>query len=120
MDALAKGFLHTQKPHYQLHGEALTWLMGRRWTGNIRELRTLMVRAALLAVGPEISKDDLMQLALTGDAVSSQRPFHSEVIDAWRSHGRSPSAAAKALGIHRATVHRHLRQHRKMRGELSS
>ena len=43
----------------RLSAEALKWLMSQDWPGNIRELKNLLERSALLAAGPEIKLQDL-------------------------------------------------------------
>jgi two-component system response regulator HydG len=40
-----------RKPGRNFHPGALAWLSGRRYSGNIRELRNLIERATLLADG---------------------------------------------------------------------
>jgi transcriptional regulator with GAF, ATPase, and Fis domain len=44
----------------RLSAEALNWMNDYPWPGNIRELRNLMERTALLTRGPEIGLVDLM------------------------------------------------------------
>jgi DNA-binding NtrC family response regulator len=41
---------------------ALAWLAGRRYSGNIRELRNLIERATLLADGDSIDRLHLMEM----------------------------------------------------------
>jgi len=48
-----------RRPGRRLSAEALAWLAGRRYSGNIRELRNLIERATLMADGEEIGLADL-------------------------------------------------------------
>lgn len=56
---LAEYFLQHQNPNLQLSGEASELLEAYHWPGNIRELRNTMMKAAVLAAGPEIEPSDL-------------------------------------------------------------
>ena len=112
--SLAEGFLSDLSRSMKLTESAKAWLLGRRWSGNIRELRSLITRVALLKPdGNDIDSEALEALAEPRLGTQKPKPLRAEVLEAWRQHGHSPSAAAKALGIHRATVHRHLREERR-------
>ena len=50
----------TGRPPARLAPDALAWLLDHGWPGNIRELRNLMERTALLCRSPEIGLPDLM------------------------------------------------------------
>jgi two-component system response regulator AtoC len=50
----------TGRPPARLAPDALAWLLDYGWPGNIRELRNLMERTALLCREPEIGLQDLM------------------------------------------------------------
>jgi transcriptional regulator with PAS, ATPase and Fis domain len=52
-----------RKNKRQFTPAALSWLSGRRYTGNIRELRNLIERATLLADGELIDRPHLTELA---------------------------------------------------------
>lgn len=61
---LARLFLHQYgekfgKKFTNLTEDARAALLGHVWTGNVRELRNIMERAALMACGPELDADDL-------------------------------------------------------------
>ena len=61
---LAKLFLHQYGEKFGKKFTALTdsarqALLGHDWTGNVRELRNIMERAALMACGPELDAADL-------------------------------------------------------------
>jgi len=62
---LAKHFLSHYcgkygKPAMLLSADALAAMAGHEWRGNVRELRNLMERCALLATGAEVSRDGLL------------------------------------------------------------
>ena len=52
-----------RRPGRRLSAAALAWLSGRRFAGNIRELRNLIERATLLADGEIIDRVHLTELA---------------------------------------------------------
>lgn len=98
---------------------ALTWLSGRRFTGNIRELRNLIERATLLANGEWIdvahlddpldvvpaATDDAFRLNEVVDLISLERRYL-----AWakaRPDG-DPASLAGRLGISQRTLYRKL------------
>jgi DNA-binding NtrC family response regulator len=61
---LARLFLHQYaekfgKKFTDLTEHARAALLGHVWTGNVRELRNIMERAALMACGPELDAEDL-------------------------------------------------------------
>ena len=63
---LANHFLHKIKPGVRLSAEAAGVLGQHSWPGNIRELRNVITKAAVLAVGEEIAGPDLAaQLQMT-------------------------------------------------------
>jgi len=101
---------------------AQAWLSGRRYNGNIRELRNLIERASLLADGEAI---DVQHLTEIGDDLPPALPtvgnsFQvTEVIDlatleqrylAWARGWLTddPAALAGQLGISRRTLYRKL------------
>jgi transcriptional regulator with PAS, ATPase and Fis domain len=52
-----------RKSDRKFTGSALEWLGGRRYSGNIRELRNLIERASLLADGDSIDRAHLTEMA---------------------------------------------------------
>src|SRR5881398_1308392 len=67
----AKRFNREVKP---LTGEALRSCVGREWKGNVRELRSAIEQALLLAPGPEITLADLSGAAAGKSAAPSTGP----------------------------------------------
>lgn len=111
-----------RKSKRQLSPAALNWLAGRRYSGNIRELRNLIERATLLADGDYIERQNLTEMA---DDMPPQPPISashfalSEVVDLarleqlyleWvsRQHGDDLPALAAQLGISQRTLYRKL------------
>jgi transcriptional regulator with PAS, ATPase and Fis domain len=98
---------------------ALTWLSGRRFTGNIRELRNLIERATLLANGELIDVADLDDPVDVVPAATDHAFRLNEVVDlaslerrylAWakaRPDGDLASLAGR-LGISQRTLYRKL------------
>ncbi len=56
---LANYFLEQQDPRMRFSAAALDVLVGHSWPGNIRELRNVVIKAALLAMDPVIVPEDL-------------------------------------------------------------
>ncbi|MDP1606646.1 MAG: sigma 54-interacting transcriptional regulator [Rhodocyclaceae bacterium] len=78
---LAKSFLKRLSGDRGLHfsASALAALMGRKYTGNIRELRNLVERASILADGNEITP---CHLDMEADAISPPMPTYSAPVPA--------------------------------------
>ncbi|HZZ85953.1 MAG TPA: sigma-54 dependent transcriptional regulator [Anaeromyxobacteraceae bacterium] len=87
------------------------------WPGNIRELRNVLERAALLASGPVLGPDDLFfqpaaaaipapDLALTLAEV--ERRHVAQVLAACNG---KVDAAARSLGVPRSSLYQKLKQH---------
>ncbi|MGE5472389.1 MAG: sigma-54 interaction domain-containing protein [Bacteroidota bacterium] len=102
---------------------ALAWLGGRRYSGNIRELRNLIERATLLADGDHITLHNLTEMA---DGLAEVAPGTSdnfqlnEVVDlatlemrylAWAEAQlpADPAMLAMRLGVSQRTLYRKIR-----------
>ncbi len=111
-----------RKPGRQFTPLALGWLSGRRFSGNIRELRNLIERASLLADGESIDLAHLTEMA--DDILPAGRELRggflvNEVVDLaelerryleWarlRSGGDTVTLAAQ-LGVSQRTLYRKL------------
>jgi len=101
------------RPAPRLTGEALTALRAYGWPGNVRELSNVLERSVLLTDGPWIDAPNLPELS-TGHATGTLlKPAleHFERAHIHRvlaQHGGDKKGAAKALGVHLATLYRHL------------
>ena len=119
----------------QITAKALSRLMGYRWPGNIRELENVLSRAAILCDGETIKSHDLDMVGLgkpggaaaeapdrveipaidldrLGDGESLKdvtdravRAVERAAITAALRRDRNPAAAAKRLGISRASIY---------------
>ncbi|MGE5717103.1 MAG: sigma-54-dependent transcriptional regulator [Acidobacteriota bacterium] len=116
---LAKDFLdefvcaHTRKKARGLTAEAESALQSYAWPGNIRELRNVMERAALLCEGDAIGLEHLPEsLTRKRKAVSIEGGENLSMEAVESDHIRkvlklcegSRSQAARLLGIHRSTL----------------
>jgi DNA-binding NtrC family response regulator len=117
---LAKDFLEELRGSGTAHGvlglatEAEVALQSYAWPGNIRELRNVMERAALLASGRDLIGADLLPDAVvrSGRAAGLDAVGDLSLEALEREHiakvlgicGHSRSQAARLLGIHRSTL----------------
>jgi len=109
-----------RKPGRKFTPAALAWMSGRRYSGNIRELRNLIERATLLADGDSI---DLPQLLDMADDIPAVRPGDdgafrlNEIVDlgtlekrylAWAQQRATADQAglAERLGVSLRTLYR--------------
>jgi len=109
-----------RKPGRRISAAALAWLSGRRYAGNIRELRNLIERATLLADGDVIDlvhltdlADDLPPLlAPSSGAFVIGEPVSLEDLErrylAWvkARPGGDTAALAQCLGVSQRTLYR--------------
>jgi len=97
------------RPNLELSDEALEKLMSYQWPGNVRQLRNVIDSAVVLANSDTIQVTDLGLRDAGGDEFESLRIDHWErrlIEEALkRTEGNVP-AAAKLLGIGRATLYR--------------
>jgi DNA-binding NtrC family response regulator len=109
-----------RRPGRTLTPAALAWLSGRRFSGNIRELRNLIERATLLADGDSIDLPQLLDMAddIPAARVADDGAFRlGEIVDlgslekrylAWAQQhaGNDPARLAEQLGISLRTLYR--------------
>ena len=104
--ALAGVLLKRLEPdlgHKVLSTSALAMLVAHAWPGNIRELSSVLYRAAALASGPEILAQ---HLSLRATEVGPRRALPRPNVDVQAllaSHAGNVSAAARAAGVPRTT-----------------
>jgi DNA-binding NtrC family response regulator len=121
----ARRFQREVKP---LTGEALRACLAHPWKGNVRELRSAVEQALLLAPGGEITATDLFGGAPLPDGAgpightalpasfreakeavvqSFEREFLGEAL---RRHGGNITKAAEELGMHRQNLQQKMRE----------
>ncbi|RME28084.1 MAG: FHA domain-containing protein [Deltaproteobacteria bacterium] len=97
-------------PDARVTEDALALLRRHRWPGNIRELRNVLTRAYVMA-GPVIDAQALSFHDIgrpappprdTATLRDAERAYIQQVL---AQHGGNRSAAARALGIARSTLH---------------
>jgi len=115
---LARHFLAQHDPRLSLSSSAIALLEAQPWPGNIRELRNVVTKAAVLAQDQEISAADLpiaislryvAESAATADLESIEK--HA-ILDALTASGGHQQRAAAQLGISRRTLNRKLKLYR--------
>ncbi len=102
---------------------AMERLVAHAWPGNIRELRNVIERAAILSRGKTLVLDDAFDAAtqsgsadapsttgLTGTLADVERSYILNVLDAcgWQIRGRNQ--AAERLGLHPSTLYSRMRK----------
>ena len=91
-------------------------LVAHAWPGNIRQLRAVLERLHVLAPGAEVTPDTLARVGSleSADAAQRVRPKtelrSDEVRRLLEERGGSVAEIADALGVHRSTIYRWLRQ----------
>jgi len=114
-----------------LSGEALRACAAHEWKGNVRELKSAIEQALLLAAGPEITAADLVGRAESGNAGAallddgdgaSPRSFREAkdqmveaferqfISDALRRHGGNITKAAEEVGMYRQNFQQKMRE----------
>jgi transcriptional regulator with PAS, ATPase and Fis domain len=131
-ESLLEGFAEA-KPgqHYELNPDALLLLARQRWPGNIRELRNVLERAAVLSDTPMLGAAEIHAAlkvsapahaeeafapqptaAAASDLPAAERHaqamshYERRLIERALQEAPSVSAAAKRLGLGRATLYR--------------
>jgi two-component system, NtrC family, response regulator AtoC len=116
---LAEAGARTGGQHQQrLSRTALARLEAHSWPGNIRELRNVIERAALICPDEEIGEEHL-QLAEPAERASGAGSLHADVeslerkriLEALEACGGNQTRAAQKLGISRGTLLSRLKQY---------
>jgi DNA-binding NtrC family response regulator len=111
---LAKYFLTEHAEGLRFSDCALAALTCYKWPGNIRELRNVVTRAAVLAQHSEIRAEDL-PLAAHGESGRAVSPVNLDgmerrmILEALAATGGHQQQAANRLGISRRTLSRKLK-----------
>ena len=118
-------------PRKRLTHEANQLLLGYDWPGNIRDLRNVMERAAVLTessvIGPEALPEEILNKGNKVGIEQSQLSMASSrngthivplkelerraIIDALSQLGFNATQAAKSLGISKATLYRKIKEY---------
>jgi transcriptional regulator with PAS, ATPase and Fis domain len=116
---LAYHFLHEVDPRLELSEDALNLLEDYNWPGNVREIRNVITRAAVLAESWEIRAEDLnlkmsAEKPASGPELKHQLGGLEEQVirEALERSGGRQDLAAVLLGISRRTLLRRLKEYR--------
>ncbi len=116
---LARYFLSQHDPLMRFSDAAIELLAAHAWPGNIRELRNVVTKAAVLAESEQIGPEDLPALS-AGSLGDSARNGHAvptsldgaerkTILEALAATGGHQQKAAERLGISRRTLSRKLK-----------
>ncbi len=119
---LAQYFLQQQNPALALSAEAMGMLQAYSWPGNIRELRNVITKAAVLVRGEEIDARDLpitlnfrprptgpVPINQVAAAANLDRIEKSTILETLAKTNGHQQRAAELLGISRRTLSRKLK-----------
>ncbi|CAH0300324.1 sigma-54-dependent Fis family transcriptional regulator [Pseudomonas brassicacearum] len=100
----------------QLSSAALECLLGYHWPGNVRQLRHVLRYACAVCEASVVQLSHLPESMHRVDAADhgpepSASPERQALLDALVRHRWKPTAAARALGISRATLYRRVHLH---------
>lgn len=115
---LAELFLRQHNPALRIAPDVMEVLQGYSWPGNIRELRNVVIGAAILAANRELRVSDLPESILnTAHQPRLEQLTRIEemerrmILQALTQTGGHHRKAAEMLGISRRTLSRKLRQY---------
>ena len=122
IDALAEHFLQDAarrlgRPVQRLAPEARSLLLRYGWPGNVRQLKNVIERSAVLATGEVIRAQDLPEALRGPEAAPAGASPIVPLAEVERAHiqrvlehcGGNKKAAAEILGIDRSTLYAKLR-----------
>lgn len=107
--------LHPRPPRPRCTPDALAALSDGEWPGNVRQLRQVVATALTRSMSCDITIDDLPG-GYAGTARGRrqsglERAEREALLTALRAAGWDREAAARGLGISRATIYRKLKRH---------
>ena len=115
---LAQHFLLEHNPKLSFSPEVVDKLCTYAWPGNVRELRNVVVRAAVLAHGPQIVVQDLpeefVQSVFTGglhELAVLPGLEKAAILKALQESSGHQERAAERLGISRRTLQRRIKSY---------
>jgi DNA-binding NtrC family response regulator len=100
-----------------VRGEAMEAILACPWPGNVRELRNVVQHAFVVGDGPILEREDLTpelrgEPPRGGEAEQSLRQIERQrLLDTLRATRGRKQAAARQLGMSRATLWRKLKEH---------
>jgi transcriptional regulator with PAS, ATPase and Fis domain/ligand-binding sensor domain-containing protein len=105
----------TDTPGHDMSQEAMQSLMGYEWPGNVRELKSAIESAAISCQGSVIQAADLPPhiVGATADQLSAPDPRlrkKQRVLEALQRSQGNRAAAARLLGVSRATLYLWLKE----------
>jgi sigma-54 dependent transcriptional regulator, acetoin dehydrogenase operon transcriptional activator AcoR len=107
--------LRPEPPRPRCTPQALAVLAGGEWPGNVRQLRQVVATALVRSLSCDITVDDLPDAGCwTGRDRRGSRLEQAErqaLVAALRDAAGDAEAAARDLGISRATIYRKLKRH---------
>ncbi|HAM53433.1 MAG TPA: sigma-54-dependent Fis family transcriptional regulator [Nitrospiraceae bacterium] len=119
MSGLVRHFLHIfHASHTEISSEVMSLIRAYPWPGNVRELKNVLERALLLARGRQLSPEHFPGVDISAgpaDAVGGEMKDIEQIEEDYlrtvieRSGGDIPAAARK-MGISRATLYRRLKK----------
>lgn len=116
-DEIVRALFVEIEPNVRVQDGALAQMRQLRWPGNIRELRNaitrLIIRAESNTITAALVKNELLPGAETGGMHITDRAFAAladdDIETVFKRCHSNISATARALGISRTTVYKHLR-----------
>jgi two-component system, NtrC family, nitrogen regulation response regulator NtrX len=124
---LARACADNRRPRLRMQPAAASRLAAYDWPGNIRELRNLMERIAIMTDADELTESVLAsyleEMPASGEASDGDGDGGSSLrarlagserevlVEELKRSGWNVSAAAKSLGIDRASLHRKMKRH---------
>jgi DNA-binding NtrC family response regulator len=131
LDALAEYFLQQHCPGMHFSSAAMVLMRNHRWSGNVRELRNVVIQVSMVAEGTEIKPTDLpseiaLGASVGGNSLATQgaasTPAPASVTDLEELEKQTilrtlaktsghQGMAAEQLGISRRTLSRKLKQY---------
>lgn len=116
---LANHFLHEMYPHLNFSAEAKQTIENYRWSGNVRELRNVVMTSAVFATSEVITVHELPvqvqesrpRLEFAGSSVRLEKMEKDLIFETLRGTSGHQQKAARVLGISRRTLSRKLRSY---------
>ena len=116
---LADFFLHSTYPHLNFSQEAKVTLQNYGWSGNVRELRNVVLTAAVFALSETITVHELPthiqecrpRMTTQANAAPLDKMEKDLILEALKGTSGHQQKAARILGISRRTLSRKLRSY---------